>query len=677
MLDFVENTLCVPARVLYEDLGVCSYDHYHKLVQRGKLKKVVTGGNGRQAMLDYERLPDAWKMAIKQRLNGRSPWQAALGNELKGFIEHDLKAADFFDSYEKPDGSPLSFEKKRQYLAEANVLNAIDRYIREKSGWGYGVGSRKVNRWEIIATEVNNLQSEEIPHNLPRKERPLRNKFMRFQKEGYESLVHKGIGNSNTEKLTVIAKSWLLSRWATPIEKLTLTQLFEEFNALALERGWEKVEDQKTIRNYLYRPEIKEQWWGHRYGELKAKEKYAYQHSTKLPTMRDSLWYSDGTKLNLYYLEDGKVQTTQVYEVMDAYSEVFLGFHISKSEDFAAQYAAFKMAAVFSGHRPYECRYDNQGGHKKLQSGNFLTKLSHLSIRTAPYNGKSKTIENAFYRFQASYLHKEFGFTGQNITAKKLESRANMEYILANKHMLKSYDEAVAAYISRRNEWNRAAHPLTGRPRIEMYQSSTNEKAPKIGFMDMVDLFWIEREKPVTYTAYGLTITEKKRKYTYARYDENRVPDVAWHRSHVDERFIVKFDPEDMSSICIYRKTPSGHEYCGQLQEKIVVHRGKQEAEDGEAEFLAAVDKANKVARIDTRDKMDRLLEQEGLLPEQHGFVSPALKGIESSSKSKEVKARRKVDRIGVTPGEIGEYEKAISNDVAELSMDEVLYRKI
>jgi hypothetical protein len=591
----------------------------------------------------------------------------AAGNKLKKLIEQDLNAIDYFNDFLKPDGSHLPVEKKREYLANVDVLNAIDSYIKTKNAWRRTLGGRKVNMWDAISDLVNDLRSDEIPHALPRKGRPLRNKFERYMREGYSSIVHGGTGNSNTEKLTLVAKSWLLARWATPVEKVTLTQLWEEFNSLSEERGWKKVEDQKTIRNYLYRPDIKEQWYANRYGELKAKEKYAYQHSTKLPTMRDSLWYSDGTKVNFYYLKDGKVETTSVYEVLDVFSEVFVGYCISKTEDFNAQFSAFKMAVQFSGHRPYECRYDNQGGHKKLQNGNFLTKLSHLSIRTQPYNGKSKTIEGAFGRFQSQFLHKKWYFTGQNITATKLESRANMEFILANKDNLPSYDEAVAAYLELRNEWNNAPHPLTGRPRIEMYLESQNPKTPKIGFMDMVDLFWIQREKPVTYTAYGLTITEKGVKYVYSKYDENRMPDIKWHRANVDQKFVVRYDPEDMSSICIYKETPTGLQYVCTLNQKIETHRGKQEADVWEASFLAQVNNANKAARIETRDKTEEVLQEFGYAPEQHGLRSPALKGIETSKSGKAKRAKNnKAKAVS-----IGQVDKAISNVVIPVDDDE------
>lgn len=670
MFDLVDNVLCVPATVLYEEMGLISYDNYKWYVRRGKLKKVVNGGNGRKAMIDYASMPDEFKMALKSKCGNKSPWQVAMGNDLKMHIEQDLNAIKYFNEFVKPDGEKLSEEKKREYIANANILNAVDKFLKYKNGWGRNLGSDKRNRWETISEEVNAIRSEEIPHKLPQKPRPLRNKFDRYKREGYDSLVHGGTGNSNTEKLSLVAKSWLIARWATPIEKVTMTQLWEEFNDLAEERGWKPLDDQKTIRNYLYQPEIKVQWYGNRYGELQAKEKYGYQHSTKLPTMRDSLWYSDGTKLNLYYLEDGKVQTTSVYEVIDAYSEVFVGFHISKSEDFTAQYSAFKMAVQFSGHRPYEVRYDNQGGHKKLQSGNFLTNLSRLSIRTQPYNGKSKTIENAFYRFQASYLHKEIGFTGQNITTKKLESKANMEFILANTDNLPSYDEAVAAYIRRRNDWNNAKHPVTGQPRIEMYMQSENPKAPAIDFLDMVDLFWMQREKPVTYKAYGLTMTHKKQDYTYAKYDENRLVDMKWHTNNIDRKFVVKFDPDDMSSICVFKESPSGLQFVAQLDQKIEVHRGKQEAEEWEASFLASINKANKVARVETRDKTNEVLEKHGLLPEQHGYRSPAIKGIETG------KAKKRMAKK-VPAGEIGQYDKEVSNMVPDIDDKEALYKKI
>lgn len=74
---------------------------------------------------------------------------------------------------------------------------------------------------------------------------------------------------------------------------------------------------------WFERPEIEPLWYDAVFGELAAHQRYGRKHKTKLPERRDTLWYGDGTKLNLYYRdEDGKIRTTMVYEVIDAYSEV-------------------------------------------------------------------------------------------------------------------------------------------------------------------------------------------------------------------------------------------------------------------------------------------------------------------------------------------------------------------
>ncbi|BDW76495.1 hypothetical protein BFINE_22900 [Bacteroides finegoldii DSM 17565] len=180
---------------------------------------------------------------------------------------------------------------------------------------------------------------------------------------------------------------------------------------------------------------------------MKAHQRYDRKHRTILPSRRDSLWYGDGTKLNLYYRdENGNKCTTSVYEVVDAYSEVLLGYYISDNEDYIAQYHAFRMAIQTSRYKPYEIVCDNQGGHKKNAALGLFSKISRIHRPTAPYNGESKTIENIFYRFQSQVLKKRFGFTGQNITAKRDTSRPNLEFINANIDSLPTLEELKEQY---------------------------------------------------------------------------------------------------------------------------------------------------------------------------------------------------------------------------------------
>lgn len=139
------------------------------------------------------------------------------------------------------------------------------------------------------------------------------------------------------------------------------------------------------MKKWLNSPSVEPLWYDAVYGEQAARQRYGRKHKTALPTRRDTLWYGDGTKLNLYYRdEQGKVRTTQVYEVIDAMSEVLLGYCISDTEDYEAQYHAYRMAIQKSGHKPYEIVYDNQGGHKKLDSDGFIGRFAAYTDRHSP-----------------------------------------------------------------------------------------------------------------------------------------------------------------------------------------------------------------------------------------------------------------------------------------------------
>lgn len=661
MFEYYQNILCVHGGWLYKEAGLMTKYNYDNYSRRGPFRVMRNGrGKNTPALIAWVSIHEEYKEQIIKKFG--DPEKTTKSILFNDYLERDQKAINFFATYTLDDGKAIAEDIQLRYSNEAAILNAIHRILQDRilKTKTLGTGGKGAT-WKKIADIVANLPRHTWSHGLPKNARSLQRRYKSYIEDSYGVLVHGGHGHKNSEKINDDAKEWTLARWTDRVKKVAnLAQLLDEYNEKALQESWKLLKEEKTLYNYLYQPEVKCMWEAYRYGELMSKEKFAYQHSTKLPTMRDSLWYSDGTKLNYFYIDaNGKVATCQVYEVMDSFSEVLLGYHISKTEDYEAQYHAYKMAVKNSGHRPYQLGYDNQGGHKKLEAGNFLNKLSRLSIKTQPYNGKSKTIESAFGRFQSQYLKQDWFFTGQNIDTKKKESKANMEMILANTKNLPTLKEIKEVYAQRRRQWNEAPHPTTKKPRLQMYQDSRNEKAPEIGMFEMVDIFWIERKLPVTCTAYGISFTEKKEKYTYMVYNEDRLPNVEWLANNVDRKLHVKFDPEDMSLIYLYEKTPLGLRFVTAAETKVEIHRGKQEQEDWEAEYIKQVELLNKQQRMERRDKMDAILEKHGMLPEQYGLNSPALKGIESQSKKNK---KNKAEGIG-----IGAYQKKVSNQVPVL----------
>jgi len=675
MVEFYENRLCVWGGWLYGEGDVMSKTNYCNLTSRKHLQVLRKACRNTPALVDFESMPDRFKAIIVERVGNL--YELAKENQLIQYIQPNADGLRFFQDYRFGDNDERSLPQEAQleYYTNVMVIKAVHILFTDRKARRRALGGVTSKIWEEICSSVNRLDKTKYPHALPSNYRRLKEKHKAYQKEGEAIFIHKGYCNRNTGKLNDEVKLWILSQWANNIERMTSEEhLLQEYNEYAetkrnetpgLKNIWKEVKSVNTIHNFLHSKGIKPLWWGARYGEQKAKEKFMFQHSTLMPTMRDSLWYSDGTKLNYYYLdENGKISTIQVYEVMDAYSEVMLGYCISKSENYEAQHEAYKMALEFSGYKPYQITYDGQGGHKKLEAANFLTSLSHLAIKTQPYNGKSKTIESAFGRYQKQYLKRDWFFTGQNITAHDKESRANLEYILANKENLPSFEEMKKAYLKRREQWNNAAHYKTGKPRIEMYRESKNPKSVKISIMDMVELFCITRKTPVRVTAYGMRFTEDKKNYNYMVYNGD-LPNVKWIADHVDQKFVVKYDPTDRSTIYLYQEGSRGLEYVCMAKEKLEIHRGIQEQEDWESTYIKQIEAKKKETRIANRDKMDDMLKDNNLLPEQNGLNSPRIKGLETSIAARKTKPMvvRKAKKERTKS--IAEIQKDISNAVA------------
>lgn len=632
---------------------------------------------GRPALVAYESMPERYKSAI-EAITG-DPYKKVEENELLKYIKEDTAALTFYRKYRYGEDKALPDETIREYYANVQVMNAIGELLAMRKAMRSKLGRRSMaDVWKKISQSVNSLPSRQYPCRLPENDRRLKEKFNDYRKEGYTLFIHKGFGNINTEKLNDQVKLWILSQWANNIDRITSERhLLDVYNEHAEEmqkkggedaRTWKPIRSEQTLHNFLFSDGIRNLWWGARYGELKSKEKFMYQHSTLMPTMRNSLWYSDGTKLNFFFRDDnGSISTMSVYEVMDVYSEVFVGYAFCETENYAAQREAFRRALLFAGEKPFQVTFDNQGGHKKMEATSFLSKLARVAIRTKPYNGKSKTIEGAFGRFQQMLMKQKFFFTGQNVTAKSDESKANREFLLANKDNLPTLEEVKQIYLEYREKWNRGKHPKSseGLTRLEMYHNSRNDALVEIRREDMIDLFCVEHASLVRVTPGGLTFEKDRKEYTYVVNEKDSyIPDVAWIADHVDHRYTVKYDPDDMSEIHLFDKSAKGLLYIVTAQQKVTPHRNKQEQEEWEAKFFADVESRIKATRIRQRDEMDEILRRHNLLPEQHGLNSPLLQGIESSKAAHQRPENRKRKfRKEKTKG-IAEVEKEISNIV-------------
>ena len=609
-------------------------------IWRGNIDRAHRGGGeGGQALIVYSTLPEKYRERFE--MTWGNPEELIKKAMIKKTVRLDTRAREYYEGYTydmKGADTHLSDKLINEYTLNASVLNELVKILNDRTSVRKSLGGNMRNLWttiqdscELLRKKTSEMSNDGRGHTLPRNTLRLKAKINAYKRDGYAALISGKIGNQNTLKITETAGNLLiaLKRSRTPV--YNDTQLFGKFNEMAADMGLKPIKSLSGMKAWLNSEGIMPLWYDAVYGEQAARQKFGRKHRTILPSKRDALWYGDGTKLNLYYQdENGQVRTTCVYEVIDASSEVLLGYHISDSEDYEAQYHAYRMAIQISGHKPYEIVHDNQGGHKKLEKqGGFFDKICHVHRSTAPYNGESKTIESIFGRFQQQILHQDWRFTGQNVTAKKANSRPNLEFIEANKDSLYTFEELKDAYAAARKQWNEAMMPGTTERRIDRYTNSVNEDTEEVNLYAMIDMFWIFTGTPVTFTDQGIKIQIKGKAYQYEVFSAPGVPDHEWRRLHTLERFRVAYDPYDMTSVRLYSTDKSGGLRFARVAEPyMVIHRAIQEQTEGEASLIRQEQAANMQDRIEYQVTAKAIEYAHGTAPEQNGLNTPKLKGV-------------------------------------------------
>lgn len=666
-MEYYKKNLCVT----YEEL-TCGPDPVIKgstlrqNVYRGNIQSAHRGGGeGGYALYIYSSLPEKYKKRWVE-LKG-DPEEQMAKEMIRSKVQKDEAAEIFFEAYrydKNGEEVPLPDNVQTEYIRNASVLNSLIRDLNRLTSSTNKLNGGRRNLWEILLS-TSELLREEYGHSLPGSVGRLKSIISKYRPNNYAVLVSGKYGNRNTLKIEEEAGRFLIALKRSRVPVYTDTLIFEEYNRVAPERGWKLLKSTRSLREWFNSPRIEPLWYDAVYGEMKAHQRYGRKHKTELPYRRDTLWYGDGTKLNLYYRdEQGNIRTISVYEVMDAYSEVLLGFHISESENYEAQYHAYRMALQISGHKPYELVHDNQGGHKKLErvSDGLLAKISHIHRPTAPYSGQSKTIESAFGRFQSQVLHKDWRFTGQNITTKKDSSRPNLEFIEANKDQLYTLAELKEKYVQARQEWCEMKHPATGIPRIEMYNNSVNEDTEVVTARDMVDIFWVMTDRPSTFTSGGIEVTIGGKKRTYEVYSSPGTPDHDWRRKNTYKQFYVKYDPYDFGSVRLYWKDKGGEMRFERVAEPyMVIHRGIQDQTEGEAAFIRKEQDANIQDRVERQVTAKEIEYEFGVAPEQNGLKTPKLKGI-TAEVQRQIDRRTKKYSQPADEISLGRSTKVISN---------------
>lgn len=656
--------------------AIMSMNNYRNLVRRKQVNILRPGkGLGSCALIEYSSLPERFRRRFESKYGDPE----VLLSRDKSALVINAEARRFFAGLEPgtfrlPNGETLPDDKVEEYTLNASVLDALHEEVeKQRLGRNRLKNSTRIV-WENILASAERLRAD-FHHTLPNNEARLKDKVRTYEREGFICLVSKKFCNANKTKITPEGGRLLVALRRSRVPVYTLRQIFDEYNRRAERKGWKTLESMNSVTSYLERPDVAPKWWAAVYGELSARQKFDRKQQTILPGVRDALWYGDGTKLNLYYKgrdKDGKPvkKTVMVYEVIDAYSEMMLGYCIGERENAELQRRAFRMAIETAGHKPFEIVTDNQGGQKTTDSLSFMSRICRISRTTEPHRPQAKTIESIFGRFQREVLHGDWRFTGQNITATSRDSRPNLEFVEANADDLYTFEELCAAYAEYRQRWNDLRHPESKMSRREMYLRSQNPEAPALSQYDYMEMFWRVTERPSEFTSSGIAIQVEGQRYSYEVLDAEGHPDMEFRRSNTTRKFFVRYDPDDMTRVWLCTKpTVGGLRMVVPAVPYAVVHRAIQEQTPEEQAFLRKTLEANKQERVRRQMEGYELEIAHGVAPEQHGLRTPRLQGLSRRAQEQLLDryARDMTSESGISdetcePIAIGQVGKQISN---------------
>ena len=201
------HILCLEYGDFVQD-GICNTEaNYDQLKFRGKIKVHGRGGNGSEVLIEYETLPDKYKMLVRAKYGDVYEYQSKM--PILKMVAHNEKARQFFATHTLPNGLHLGMEYQHRYQRQAEWLDMMLRVLEDKRALKDVLKINIDTFWK----QVRDLHQLDKPVNpeLPVTYDALRRKLNNYKEQGCHSLVSNKFGNQNTRKVTPKIENLIIS----------------------------------------------------------------------------------------------------------------------------------------------------------------------------------------------------------------------------------------------------------------------------------------------------------------------------------------------------------------------------------------------------------------------------------------------------------------------------------
>lgn len=579
-----QNSICLSVEAVAESMGI-NMDAAINTVKRGLERYRSTGtgtwahypdaNDARRRWIVYKTLPETTRLRVDHYYGDivAAYWQERL---VDAALEHILPQdrEHFLAVRPRKGGIGLTSMQVGQLAEGCGWLRLAG------SDWWDGRYDRRSKFWENAAKAIfkRDLYGFHIGNA-----RTLERKLKAWEAQGYDCLLPKKFGNSNAVKITDQQRKRIIHIYCSPL-KPSAVKTAEIYNQEAAERGWPHLSEER-IRQLLREPETMQTCNLARHGKDAARGLQERTILRRRPSHADALWVLDGSTIQLYYLDEKGQVRSDLYAVAvaDASSGAIIGKAIGYTETSTLVQAALRNAVRTTGMMPLQVQYDNSSANKSLEAKQVFDKLAHMHFPTAPYSGKAKVIEAIWGRMEQGFLHSFPSFKGGNITARSLDARANPDHLAALKKsgQLPGREAVIAQFTLAIEALNNTTSKRDNLTPVERYRRphvNRREMDPLV----MIEAFWVDRRNPVRYTKDGIVMEVDGQRYTYEVEVERGVEDLKFRMQYLGETFTVKYDPEDLTDIALYRDGG----YIATARQKYAAPMAVADMEEGEGQIV-------------------------------------------------------------------------------------------
>lgn len=513
--------------------SIISSSNVKFLVHNGDIEQARRACKGQTAMVFADNMPTRFRQKIIEMVG--DIYEAMQSCILK--VEHDAKAAQFYDEYETSEGRLLPDEKRSEYYGTACVMNAISVFIEESNGKRAAMGGRQMKSWGIITKQLDKVDKEKFRFNLPNNPRSLERKWQRYRSDGYESLVHKHYASSkrNAAKIDDDVQKKSLIELLT-VQNWDMEQVAKMYNSIANANGWKEI-TATTVNNFAqsHKPDI----YAARHGKNALRNTVAMQTKRSRPSTPLLYWTRDGWKAELFYrTEESNYNTMTIEVVIDTYCDYPIGYAISDRESVSLINEAMRDAV-----RHTEDLFGQMYRVNQLQSDNYGKKgmedidnsVSAHFTPAAVGNAKSKVIEPYFKKLNHDYCALLPNWSGYGVTSKK-SLQPNPDLVKLRARSFPTKEECISqldAIIKMERDKKREQM-------LEGFKRMKEHHLVPMTHRDYLSLWGEQTETRSLMRGTGLLITIGGVKRTFDCFDQGM-------RRHPSERWAVRYDPRDLS----------------------------------------------------------------------------------------------------------------------------------